>query len=112
MDKVTEVELQLFDPEKRKILEKCEISQLQKCGIDQNDISRKNSPHSLPWQQDGLNLIILSVSSNNKITDVSFMKNLKILYAGGTSGIDRNSIRKLKLDKIITSGNINFSKES
>jgi hypothetical protein len=38
----------------------------------------------------GLNLIELEVDYNEKITDVSFMKNFKILRARGDCGIDQN----------------------
>jgi hypothetical protein len=38
----------------------------------------------------GLDLIELDVSWNKKITNVSFMKNLKKLYADGNCGIDQN----------------------
>jgi hypothetical protein len=52
------------------------------CGIDQNSI-------------DYLDLI---VSSNNRIVKVSFMKNLKILYAAGEYGINQNGrIRESRL---------------
>jgi hypothetical protein len=38
----------------------------------------------------GLDLISLGVSDNEKIINVSFMKKLKTLYAGGECGIDQN----------------------
>jgi hypothetical protein len=38
----------------------------------------------------GLNLIRLEVDYNDKITDVSSVKGLKILKARGNSGIDQN----------------------
>jgi hypothetical protein len=39
---------------------------------------------------DGLDLIELNVADNKKITNVSFMKNLKILNARSMCGIDQN----------------------
>jgi hypothetical protein len=47
------------------------------CNIDQNNIC-------------GLNLVNLNVDDNKKITNVSFMKSLKILNAQGVCGIDHN----------------------
>ena len=44
------------------------------CGIDQNGII-------------GLDLVKLDARNNSKITDVSFMKNLKILHAYGNVGL-------------------------
>ena len=54
------------------------------CGIDQNGIN-------------GSDLIEFDVGNNNKITNVSFMKNLKKLDAYGDCGIDQNGINGLNL---------------
>jgi hypothetical protein len=51
------------------------------------------------------NVILLDVSNNNKITNVSFMKKLKILYADGTCGIDQNDIKGLDLIKLNANNN-------
>jgi hypothetical protein len=50
-------------------------------------------------------LIYLFVDNNNKITNVSFMTNLKKLYAGYGSGIDQNGIHGLDLIKLRASNN-------
>ena len=57
------------------------------CGIDQNGI--KN-----------LDLVKLDASYNHKITNVSFMKSLKVLYIGN-GRIDQNGIKKLDLVELV-----------
>jgi hypothetical protein len=57
-----------------------------------------------------LDLVELSVGDNKKIKDVSFMINLKILYAVGSCGINLQSIKGLNIDILDTHGNPNFTK--
>ena len=54
---------------------------------------------------EGLDLINLHVSDNNKIKNVSFMKNLYSLYAGNNCGIDQNGIKNLDLVELDASDN-------
>jgi hypothetical protein len=59
----------------------------------------------------GLDLIELSVDENSKITNVSFMKNLKILNARGICGIDQYGINGLEIIDLYVCNNINFFHE-
>ena len=52
-----------------------------------------------------VNVIKLNVPYNRKVTDGSFMKNLRILAACGNCGIDQNAIEGLDLVKLYVSGN-------
>jgi hypothetical protein len=45
----------------------------------------------------GLNLIELEIFGNNKITDVSFMTNLKILITNRINGVITNKTTKIKI---------------
>ena len=47
----------------------------------------------------------LHASNNSKITNVSFMKNLKIISASGSCGIDQNGIAGLDLVELHAVGN-------
>ena len=52
-----------------------------------------------------MNVVKLNVSYNPKITNVSFMKKLKILNADGSSGIDQKDIEGLDLVELIAYNN-------
>ena len=52
-----------------------------------------------------LDLIQLDISYNNKIKDISFMKNLKILNAYGNTELDQDSIKNLDLIELDVSYN-------
>ena len=52
-----------------------------------------------------LNLIKLYIGYNDKIIDISFMKNLKYLNARGKCGIDQNSIEGLDLIELDVDNN-------
>jgi hypothetical protein len=54
---------------------------------------------------DGLDLIELYAGNNKKITNVSFMKNLKKLYASSNCGIDQHGINGLDLIELSASNN-------
>jgi hypothetical protein len=54
---------------------------------------------------DGLDLRELVVNFNEKITNVSFMKNLKKLDASFNCGIDQNGVDKLDLMELNIAGN-------
>ena len=53
----------------------------------------------------GLDLYVLHVYDNNKITNIAFMKNLKVLTASSTCGIDQNGIEGLDLIELDTRNN-------
>ena len=52
------------------------------------------------------NVVSLDASDNNKINDVSFMKNLKKLNASDECGIDQNGIKELDLFELNANYNI------
>jgi hypothetical protein len=90
------------------------------CGIDQNGRIREsrfsNSTCRLRQGINGLDLIELFVNGNNKITNVSFMKKLKILNASHDCGIDQNDIDGLDLIELFVNDNkkitnVNFMKK-
>ena len=49
---------------------------------------------------DNLNLVKLNAKDNYRITDVSHMRNLRILDVSGNCGIDQKGIAGLKLTKL------------
>jgi hypothetical protein len=57
------------------------------------------------WVHVGLNLIELYAQFNGKINNVSFMTNLKKLYAYGSCGIDQQNIQGLNLIELYASHN-------
>ena len=52
--------------------------------------------------------IVLDCDANEKINDVSFMTNLKKLFAEGSCGINPQGIKGLNLSVLDTWGNPNF----
>jgi len=62
-----------------------ELHASEYCGIDDNGIQN-------------INLEILDVYNNPKITNVNHMTRLKQLYASGECGIDDNGIKNLNLE--------------
>jgi hypothetical protein len=58
---------------------------------------------------DGLDLVELNANYNKKITNVSFMKKLKILHATGHCGIDQIGIEGLDLVELKANYNIKIT---